>query len=257
MGKVRRNRTKYHFSAKCNEGEVNDSEQGGLQPQFSVLQLPPLSTNPFSQISIAASSLDLQGNSGSNSGIKENETLESSLPEKLEQISSGTKSVLHLKKKEKRKLKREQFLQKLEVTRRTQEKKKEAKKRSEIPVVGDLKPMTLALGDITRIISTESNDKVVDSNTLSIDEVKKISIKKKRRRKPKWVKEKMKNVDPLEKFKNIDDSCMKKIQSKRTQKHMLYEIHKFQELVSGPTFQNTSMQFLKAKNKNAEINNNK
>nr|XP_039262480.1 protein FAM207A-like [Styela clava] len=225
MGKIRRNRTKFHLSTKNSQIEESTNQEIGVPKDLLTIQLPPLSLNPFSGGQISTSSFDQ----------KEHEEKKIDFTSDVASVNVQEKSAesnIHLNKKERRKLKRQKFLEKLEVTRVTKESKKAAKKRSEVPVVGDLKPMCLALSDITKIISS-----VEDSQT----DAKIVSTKKKRKRKPKWLKEKLKNTDPLEGFKTINEKGIKKIQSKRTQKHMVCEIQRLQKLVSDKKFNGVNL----------------
>lgn len=219
MGKIRRERTKFHASSNKKPKDVEivdlDTPESTLQP----VSYPSLSENPFSNIFISNSELS------QTLDINNNEIAAPVNPDiKESKINAGQVKV-HLNKKEKRKQRRENFLKKLSLTKISKEKEKSAKTRASVPVVGDLQPMTLALPTIEAIIGKNNEDKSRHSK------------KAKRRRKPK----RLRGLNKDENFKTLDETGRKKIQSKRTQKHMLYEIHRFKKLLSDPDYKKNSM----------------
>ncbi|XP_013787995.1 protein FAM207A-like [Limulus polyphemus] len=140
MGKIRRSRQKYHLPAvRSNTLKINDGKE-----EISIKE-------PYSQ------KLEKCTKESADSSIFENLEIDLSQIKQLHDcdkrsIISNNGVGPQLSKKEKRKLRHDGFLQKIEAIKAAKKKEIETKKRKETPLVGDMKPLEEALPNLELLI---------------------------------------------------------------------------------------------------------
>ncbi|XP_076310739.1 ribosome biogenesis protein SLX9 homolog isoform X2 [Tachypleus tridentatus] len=161
MGKIRHSRQKYHLPAVgSNSLKINEGKKE-IQSKEQYSQLEKCTT-------VSA-----------NSSLFENLEIDLSKVAQLHDYDKRTiisnKSVEpQLSKKERRKLKHQGFLQKIEAIKAAKQKENETKKRKQTPVVGDMKPLEEALPTLELLMkdnqktdgSSENLDKPIGMRTL-------------------------------------------------------------------------------------------
>ncbi|XP_002734316.1 ribosome biogenesis protein SLX9 homolog [Saccoglossus kowalevskii] len=150
MGKLKRVRQKLHVSAVKNidinkKEEHNQAVSDRQSRSKGVLNLPVIfpTQGLFSGTDIDVNQLT--------KSLKNEENVDTQ--------STVTNKSGQLKKKVKRKARHELFIQKIDAIKLAKKKDNEAKKRAQIPVVGDLQPLAMALPDLSEILQKTDKKK--------------------------------------------------------------------------------------------------
>lgn len=140
MGKVRRLRQKYHATLKSESTQKQDGPVKENHPHLPVT-LP--SDNLFAGINIDIAALKTQ------------------LSDDVRSVKSQKSSIKTqpLPKKDKLKLRREQFMKKIDVLGRMKKEQKAEKKRRKTPIIGDVNPLRDALPSLESLLKNRTNVK--------------------------------------------------------------------------------------------------
>lgn len=137
MGKVRRLRQKYHDTLKS---ETKQKHDGPVQENHPHLPISQPSDNLFEGINIDIAALKTQ------------------LADDVKSQKSTIKTQ-PLPKKDKLKLRREQFMKKIDVLGRLKKEQKAEKKRRKTPIIGDVNPLRDALPSLESLLKNRTNIK--------------------------------------------------------------------------------------------------
>ncbi|XP_002125233.3 uncharacterized protein LOC100179345 [Ciona intestinalis] len=225
MGKVRNKKSRIHLKATkvaTNDKEIEPEESNDYNNNDKAEILPNLENNPFLGLKIDPALLTKQ--SLQESEIENNDASGKTKFLSKKRVTESFGETVKTKK-EKMNRRREMFLQKLEVNQRIAKKQKQAKQRAKNPVVGDMHGLKLALTEIPKL---RSEIPTVIAKT-----------KKKSRRKRK----KESSLQKVEKV-SLTDKDMRRVRSKRTQKHMLNEIAKLQSMMKDKSYQSNSKEII-------------
>ncbi|CAK8674705.1 unnamed protein product [Clavelina lepadiformis] len=224
MGKIRVKKARVHLKASSvpplddqlmktgNNDNYNTMSTNDSKPQ---VQPVSIEQNPFSGLKIDFSLLKDQ-----QLEIPDEQTVKKEKPD--------TSQTLSLKKKDRQKQKRINFVQKLEASRMLKREKQKAEKRAKTAVVGDLNFLKLALPEFTN-----NNDNNTDSVNLPKD----------------TSKPNLKNLMSLEPSNKKNPTSLKKptsskMKSKQRQKQAISEIANFQNLLKNKAFQKDKKSFI-------------
>lgn len=178
MGKVKRQRTKLRGKSNANQQEHPVSHQSAVSDN-EVETRPEITPteNPFGNTKIDLSTL----------ATRLMPSTDEKEDDRLSFISKGSirKGNQQLKKKDKRKLRHEKWLEKVDAIQQTKKRQKERMKRAKTPVVGDLEPMMSALPELSEIIRmSEEAGKRADKRRQELgSQSKKNTLKRKQRQK--------------------------------------------------------------------------
>lgn len=155
MGKVRRQRQKYHLSAKSKSGnDHTKTEDNDGKCNLLTSNIFKSDENIFAGINIKHEDLykniprDFDATSVISSKSRREEKLETQ----------------HLTKKEKLKLRREKFMKKIDVIEQSVKEAKNRKKRQKTVVVGDLKPLMDALPSLEELADSRTKKEFLKLN---------------------------------------------------------------------------------------------
>ncbi|XP_071822250.1 ribosome biogenesis protein SLX9 homolog [Apostichopus japonicus] len=185
MGKLTRRRTRTRAQAigkKCPTSSQNDKDLNSMelmsetQHEFKVPDPPKTALgNPFGGAKIDMSTL------------RTKLTTTDDDEDRMSFISKGSisKGKDQMKKKDKMKLRRERWLEKVETIQQSKKRRKDKMKRLKTPVVGDLEPMMSALPELSEIIqmSREAGKRADKRRQALGSQSKKNTLKAKQRQK--------------------------------------------------------------------------
>ncbi|XP_045600505.1 ribosome biogenesis protein SLX9 homolog [Procambarus clarkii] len=153
MGKVKRLRQKFHTSL----AKERKSKESNDLPAPGILQLVPMVKKIESDEATASGNMfaGLQIKLGETENMPASKTVDTSDTRSMTSVSSNKQS--RCTKKERRRQRHEEFMQKIDVIRASAKAERERKKREKTAIVGDMHPLLNALPSLEELIATSTS----------------------------------------------------------------------------------------------------